>query len=124
MKISLTRVLETAKILSTEVGQSIPDFFQYMAEFVEQTVRSLRNGLNFRDNFDCEFKTVSLLHDTPQTIQATRQVSEIRFVRLMSQSAMLTAWAWYYDDAGRLTIKIKFDSDPGEAIDVIINLIF
>ena len=66
MKLTITRVLETAKVLATEAGQQIGDFISYMAEFVDQVVRALRNGLTFKDNFDCEVRLVSLLHNTAQ----------------------------------------------------------
>jgi len=127
MKISLTRILETAKILSTDVGQQIPDFFQYMSEFVEQTVRSLRNGLNFKDNFDCEYKIISLKQGVAQQISATRTVTEVRFTRVNSQSFIFDKFGWYYDDNGNLTIKVYFDPAPAlptDTIDVTINLIF
>lgn len=124
MKITLTRLLETAKILSTEVGQAIPEFFQYMAEFVEQTVRSLRNGLTFSDNFYGEMKQVSLTHDTAQQIYSTRQVTEVRFVRAIKQDTILIGWGWYYDDQNRLTVKAKFEPTPTGTIDCVINLLF
>ncbi len=124
MKITLTRVLETSKILATEVGQKIPDFFAYMAEFVEQVVRSLRNGLTFQDNFDCVVKTVTLMTGVPQVVSADRKVNGIIPLRIMSQSLMLSDFGWYYDQAGRLTVKAAFDTDPGSSIDVMILLLF
>lgn len=124
MKVTLTRVLETSKILATKVGQEIPDFFNYMAEFVEQIIRSLRNGLTFRDNFDCETKTARLLHNVAQNISTTRQVTAIIPLRVVSQTAMLRDFGWYYDENNRLTVKVAFDADPNSSIDVILLLLF
>lgn len=124
MKVTLTRVLETAKILSTKVGQEIPDYFNYMAEFVEQVVRSLRNGLTFRDNFDCDIKLVSLLHNTPQVIASVRPVTGIIPLRVVSQTRMLRDFGWYYDENNRLTVEVAFDTDPNSSLDVILLLLF
>lgn len=125
MKITLTRVLEISKILATDIGQKIPDFFNYMAEFVEQMVRSLRNGLTFQDNFDCSERIVKLLHNTPQVISSTRAVRAIQIQRVYSQTVSWTALSWYYDDQGNLTIKLGLDPDPGTStIDVMILILF
>ncbi len=124
MKITLTRVLETGKILATDVGQKIPDFFQYMGDFVEQVVRATRNGLNFRDNFDCVVKQVTLTHDTAQTIQVTKPVSEIIVSRVVSQTYILAAFGWYYDQQNNLTIRAKFDPVPNSSLDVRIVVLF
>ncbi len=124
MKITLTRVLETSKVLATDIGQKIPDFFNYMAEFVEQVVRALRNGLTFQDNFDCSVRTVSLQHNIPQVVSADRKVSGMIPLRVMSQSLMLDDFGWYYDQQNRLTVKVAFDSDPASTIDVMILILF
>lgn len=124
MKITLTRLLETSKLLSTEVGRQIPEFFNYMAELVEQMIRALRNGLKFQDNFDCEVKVVSLLHNTPQVITASKPATGVIPLRVISQNHMIDAFNMYFDQQGRLTIKVAFDSDPGSSLDVAIVLLF
>jgi hypothetical protein len=124
MKLTITRVLETAKVLATEAGQEIGDFISYMAEFVDQVVRALRNGLTFKDNFDCEVRLVSLLHNTAQIVSSTRTVTGIIPVRLVRQDLMLRDFGWYYDDNGRLTVKASFDADPGNAVDVQLVMLF
>jgi hypothetical protein len=124
MKLTITRVLETAKVLATEAGQQIGDFISYMAEFVDQVVRALRNGLTFKDNFDCEVRLVSLLHNTAQIVSSTRTVTGIIPVRLVRQDLMLRDFGWYYDDNGRLTVKASFDADPGNAVDVQLVMLF
>lgn len=124
MKITLTRVLETGKILATDVGQKIPDFFQYMGEFVEQLVRATRNGLTFRDNFDCVVKQVTLMHDTAQVIEVPKQVSEIIVSRVVSQTSILTGFGWYYNESNQLTIRAQFDPAPVSSLDVRIVVLF
>lgn len=124
MKLTITRVLETSKHLATEVGKQIPDFLEYMAEFVNQSVAALRNGLTFRDNFDCQIKTVSLFHNTPQLVSAVRPVDGVIPIRVVKQGVMLRDFGWWYDDNNRLTFEVSFDTDPGKAIDVLVIILF
>lgn len=124
MKVTITRLLETSKLLSTKVGQEIPDFLNYMGEFVEQVIRALRNGLSFADNHDCAIKTVGLRHNVAQVIEVPKTVSGILPTRVVSQTALLRDFGWYYDNQGRLTVKAGFDSDPGSSVDVVLVVLF
>lgn len=124
MKITLTRLLETSKYLATEVGQAIPGFFDYMAEFVEQVTRSLRSGLTFSDNFDCEVKTVTLKHNTEQIVSATKSVFGILPVRVVSQGTGIESFAWWYNDQGTLTVKAAFTGAPTAAQSVVLVVLF
>lgn len=124
MKLTITRVFETAKILATETGQQISDMVNYLAEFVDQVVRALRNGLTFADNFDCQIKTVSLTHDVAQIVSSDRKVTGMIPIRCVRQDLMLSEFGWYYDDNGRLTVKASFDADPGNAVDVQLVMLF
>lgn len=124
MKLTITRVFETAKILASETGQQISDMVNYLAEFVDQVVRALRNGLTFADNFDCQIKTVSLTHDVAQIVSSDRKVTGMIPIRCIRQDLMLAEFGWYYDDNGRLTVKASFDADPGNAVDVQLVMLF
>ena len=111
-KITLTRLLETSQVLSTEAGQQIQAFVNYMADFVEQTVKALQGGLTFNDNFSGVQKNVSLKHNTEQIVQATKPVTGILCIRVISKTYGLDSFAWYYDDGGRLTVKATFTGGP------------
>jgi hypothetical protein len=125
MKLTITRLLETSKFLATEVGQAIPGFFDYMAEFVEQVTRSLRGGLTFADNFDAEVKTVSLVHDTEQIISATKTVAGIIPLRVVSKTTSVTAFGWHYNDQNSLVVKASFlGGDLASSKPVVIVLLF
>lgn len=124
MKITITRLLDVAKPLATEAGQQMADFFNYMAEFVELTVRSLRNGLTFADNFDATEKTVSLTHNVAQIVSSPKVARGIVPMRVVSQTTGLDAFAWYYDDTDRLTVKAKFTDAPTDAIEVVLVIFF
>jgi len=110
--------------MSTTVGQQIPDFFNYMADFVEQSVRSLRGGLTFSDNFACDLKTVTLKHATDQIVSASKVVVGIIPIRVVSQTTGIDSLAWWYNDAGKLTVKAGLTGAPAGTFDVSLVLLF
>jgi hypothetical protein len=128
VKVTITRLLETSKLLATKVGQEIPDFFSYMSDFVEQVTRALRGGLSFADNFNCEVRTISLKHNTPQVLEVTKPVTGMIPTRLQSRAYLIDAFNWFYDSDGRLTIqasiKDKEGNLPTDALSVAIVILF
>jgi hypothetical protein len=124
MKCTITRLPEISRFLATEVGKAIPDFFTYMAEFIEVTVRSLRGGLTFTDNFDCQVKTVSLVHNTAQVISASKAATGIIPVRVISKTTGIDGFIWYYDDLEKLTVKASFVGSPTTATEVLLVILF
>ena len=124
MKISLTRNLETAKILATKTGQELRGFVVYMAEFVQQVIQALRQGLTFADNFDCDIKTVQLSNDQAQVIEARKTAKLILPGRVVSQTHKLEAFGWYYDANSKLNVIATFDPVPDSALDVSIVVLF
>lgn len=114
-KFTITRLLDTTRINKTDTGKQIPEFFEYMAQFVEQTVRNLRSGLTFTDNFAGEQKTVSLKHGVPQVITASKQVVGLIVTRAQSTVYGVSCTSWYYDRNNRLTIALRFQDMAGNA---------
>lgn len=112
-KFTITRLLDTARINKTDTGKQIPEFFEYMAQFVEQTVRNLRSGLTFADNFAGEARTVTLKHATPQVIVSSKTVVGILVTRVQSQVYGVSCTSWYYDRNNRLTIQLRFADSAG-----------
>lgn len=122
-KWNLTRLLETSKYVGTEAGSQLKEMIQYLAEFVDLTGRSLRRGLTFADNFDCEVKEVTLRHGEPQVVSTTKAVQGVIPTRVLS-SAALESFAWYYDGQSRLTVRAKFDPAPTDPLKVALVLLF
>lgn len=113
-KFTITRLLDISQIKTKPVGQEIPDFFEYMANFVEQSVRNLRRGLTFRENFNGETPVVSLKHGIPQVVQVSNGPVTACFVaRCVSQMWLVEAFNWYYDDSGRFTVCARFGAQAG-----------
>lgn len=114
-KFTITRLLDTTRISKTNTGKEIPEFFDYLAQFVEQTVRNLRSGLTFGDNFASEVKTVNLKHGAAQVITSAKTVTGIIPVRVQSTQFLLAAFGWYYDRNNRLTIVARYCNPDGTA---------
>jgi hypothetical protein len=118
MKITITRLLETSKYLATEAGKQLEGMITQTAEFMDQGVRSLRNGLTFRDNFDAEGKTLSLKDGVATVVASSKTVTGILITRTVSTTYALSSFLWYYDSNSKLTVKATFTPTPSEAVDL------
>lgn len=112
-KFTITRLLDTTRISKTNTGKEIPEFFEYLAQFIEQTVRNLRSGLTFGDNFASEVKTVNIKSGTAQVITASKTVTGIIPVRVQTSLYLLQGFGWYYDRNNRLTIVARLCNPDG-----------
>lgn len=122
MKISISRLIETAKFLNTKAGQELSDLILYLADFVEQVLRALNGGLTF-DNWNGKTKRVSLKHDTATVVASDGKAPvEVRILRIVSTSELVTGWGWWLNNSGQLVVKAKFDSAPTDALDVDIAI--
>ena len=112
-KFTITRLLDTTRISKTNTGKELPEFFEYLAQFVEQTVRNLRSGLTFGDNFASEVRTVNIKHGAAQVITSAKTVTGIIPMRVLSTQFLLAAFGWYYDRNNRLTIVALYCNPDG-----------
>jgi hypothetical protein len=123
-KISVPKILETSKLLSSKAGQELSELIQYVSTVSTQLIQSLRNGLNYEDNFDCYPTTVSLTHNMEQIVNRgnTRAPKEVRARRVVSATTAVSALIWYLDSSGNLVVKAKFDGAPPttQEVDLII----
>jgi len=124
MKITISRLLEISKYLATEVGQKIPDFFQYMGTFVEEVIRTLKNGVTLADNLAGEIKIVNLKHDTEQIIQVSGHVTAAQVMRIVKQGETSTSFGWWYDSQGKLAVKVTYGSTPTPTEALEVHLFF
>ena len=125
MKVTLSRIFETSRVLATDAGQQLQDFVQFMADLSEQSLRALRNGLNFTDNMRCIASTVSLVHGTPTIVNAQGKTpQQILCTRVYSSSNILDAFGWYIDSNGNLVVKAEFTGAPTAALNVDILIFY
>lgn len=128
-KITVSKIFELSKYLATKSGQELKDALIYLSEFAEVSLRSLRNGLTFRDNFDCEYKVVRLKDNTetvvsvlggkrPTSIFISRTINNLYYT--------VSGFGWKFNSAGDVVVKVVFNQTPpsGTQIDVEFLLVF
>lgn len=124
-KITISRLFETSKILATKSGQELADLVQYLADFAEQTLRNLRGGLTFADNFNCKIAQVRLLQATNTIINTDGKVPiGIIPIRVVATSATLDAFGWFIDNNGKVNVNARFSGFPVTNIEVVLVILF
>lgn len=124
-KVTLSRLFEVSKYLTTDAGKDLKDALTYLSEFVEVTTRNLRNGLTFTDNFDTTIKEVTVRPDT-ETIVLTgerRRVREVVVRRAVDDTYyVMDSFGWKYNPSGEVVIKVGFTGSPPSTQDVILEV--
>ncbi len=124
MKVTIGRIFETSRALSTKAGQELTDVLNFVAQFAELTLRSLRNGLTDADNTDCTIRIVQLTNE-PISIPTTKRPVEIRARRVLSATAQLARpIAWYFGSNGSIVVQANFVTAPTQPIDVEIIILY
>lgn len=127
---NITRLLDTSKALTTQAGQDLTDVLTYLTDFVEQTVKNLKQGLTFRDNVACNVKTVSVKNGVAQKVSATNSVTGMLVTRVGDSKFLLDCFNWFYDSNGSLTVVCTFKAAdlsatlPTKAVDVDLVILF
>lgn len=124
-KITISRIFETSRALATKAGAELSDVVQFVADLAEQTLRNLRNGLTYTDNFDCQSKPVYLRNGvaTPVSVSGLKAVSEVRVRRFLDTRYALSSWIWYVDQNGRLTVTAGFSGSPDANYEVPLEIL-
>jgi hypothetical protein len=124
-KITISRLFETSKILTTKSGQELQEFISYVADFAEQTLRNLKNGLTFADNVNCQISTYGLQHNVDQSINtAGKTPLGIIPLRVISSTTGIDTFGWYVADNGAIRIKAGFTGAPAGNIDLTVVILF
>jgi len=124
--ITITRTPDIAKALNTKSGQELDDILSFLVtELTDQVIRTLRNGISFKDNFTCIVSQVALTHDVYQEIETNgRTPTQIIFGRVSSPTTILTGFGWFVNERGRLQVKVKYDPVPTTALDCTLTILF
>ena len=123
-KITITSIFEISKALATKAGQELAFPLEFLADFGEQALRALRRGLNFRDNFDGEFKTVDLVSGVDQIVSVEKSPVDIWVTRTFTTTAFVTSFGWYINDDGQLIVNASFVGSPTDAITTRLAIVF
>ena len=117
-KVTLSRLFEVSKYLTTDSGKELKDALVYISEFVEVVTRNLRNGLTFADNFDTTVKEVSIRPDTQEIVLTgeRRRVREVAIRRVIDDTYwIVTEFGWKYNATGDVTIFVSLLDPDGNA---------
>ncbi len=124
MKVTVSRLFELSKALTTDAGKELENALTYLSEFAEVTVRGLRNNLTFEDNVDCEQKRISVRHNVEAIISTTAQKRPTRIYidRAVSQYYVVTGFGWKFSNTGQVVMKILFDGPPPASVDIPVDI--
>lgn len=125
MKLSLPKLLETSRLLGTQAGQQLQELIEYVSSTLSQIIQSLRNGLTFRDNFDCLIQTVTLTHNNSQVINrgsTAKTVTGVTAMQTISTTTAVTALVWYLDSSNSLVVVPQFLGAPTSAVNVVLRI--
>lgn len=129
-KVTLSRLFEVSKYLTTDAGKELKDALVYISEFVEVVTRNLRNGLTYVDNFDTVTKSVVLRPDTETVVYSNerRRVREIIVRQVINDTYYrLVSFGWKYNSEGQVVVSADFldatGGSPGATENVTLALL-
>jgi hypothetical protein len=125
-RVTISRLFEISQYLKTPAGKQLSDALTYLSTFVEVTVRNLKNGLTFGDNFLCELKTVTLLNNVETVILPTSKTQAVQIMvrRVISDTFyVFETFGWKYDNSGNLVVKVGFAGTPPPDLNITVELI-
>lgn len=125
-KITVSRIFELSKYLATKSGQELKDALVYMSEFAEVSLRNLRNGLTFADNFDCELKTVTLRTnaETKISLAVRKRAVDVRIRRVVDNTYyIIESFGWKFNTDGDIVVKAVFVGSPASTLDITCELL-
>ena len=124
-KLSIQRLLEASKLKATEAGKQLDELIDFVNDLADQIVRSLRNGLNFQDNFNCLVSTVEVKSGESTVVNTGGQRPYGIFpIRVISETVSVANLVWFIDDKNQTTVKIDFAGAPTTAQKVVIVILF
>lgn len=123
-KYTVSRLLETTRLLTTDAGEQLKDLVNYTSEMAENIARLLRNGLSFSDNFNCQIREVSVKHEVLEPVGADKPVLGIIPIRVLSTTVDLESFGWHYDERGRLVVRAAFTGAPANSQKLTLVLLF
>lgn len=109
MKLNIPRIFEKSKLLTTEVGQQISEFLDFMTDFSEQVTRALRNQITIADNMDAIVSEVSVSHETESIVYTGGKTPMgITVLKVSDKTYAVDQFRWYIDDSGNTKIWVSF----------------
>lgn len=125
-KITISRIFELSRYLATKSGQELKDALIYLSEFAEVSLRNLRNGLTFRENFDSETKIVSLTTgtETAISVEGNRRPSCVLLCRVIDNTYYkVDSFGWKFAADGNVVVTVDFSGSPSATTSISVELL-
>lgn len=127
-KITISRLFEVSAYLQTEAGSQLKDALTYLSEFVEVTVRALRNGLTFQDNFAATLRNVSLVSGTETVVLPNTEKRRVTMIMVRQviddTNYIVSGFGWRYNAAGDVVVTADFKGTPLSPVSVQLAILF
>ena len=125
MKLGISRLVETSKLLNTKAGQELADLVNHYTEFADVVIRALNNALTLDDNENGKSLSVKLTSGTAQVINTDNKTPvEVRVRRVYSSTSGVDSFIWYINNSGQTVVKATFSGSPTEALDCSLAILF
>lgn len=125
-KVNISRLFEVSRYLTTPAGQQLKDALEYLSSFATETVRNLKQGLTFLDNFDAELKFASVLPSVETVILPNKKttISQVMIRRVVDNVYYsVDSFGWKYNLEGNLIVKIVFTGSPPSTSTINVELL-
>lgn len=125
-KITVSKIFELSKYIATKSGQELRDALVYLSEFAEVSLRNLRNGLTFTDNFDCELKSVNVRDgiEAKVSIASRKRPTQIIIRRVVSDVYyVVDSFGWKYGSDGDVVITVGFAASPPSTENITVEIL-
>ncbi len=124
-KLTIQRLLEVSKLLATEAGEQLSELLTFVNDVSDQVLRALRNGLTFKDNFNCDLPIVKIKHNEETEVSTgDNRPSGVMPLKVVSTKYGIDQFSWWVSNQGKLVVKIAFTSDPGLALEVRLLILY
>ncbi len=123
----ISKVFDMSKYLGTKSGIELRDVLLFISEFVNDFIACVTNGLSYQDNFDCEYKQVSLFNGRETVVgtnKPTKRVTEIRVRQVVDDVFYIVdAFGWRYNADGNIVVTIVYYGTTPFGFSPTVNLI-
>ena len=126
-KINVSKLIDTGKFLATEAGKQLADLVTYLADFVEQVIRTLNKGVTIADNMAAKTLTVTLKNDIEQVINTDSKIPVwIVPARVISPVYGVDDFHWYVNSANEVVVRVGYTGSPTSSTtyDVVLVIFF
>ena len=123
-KINVSKLIDTGKFLATAAGKELADLITYLADFVEQVIRTLNKGVTITDNLAAKTATVALKHNTEQVINTDNKIPIwIAPARVVSPIYGIDDFHWFVNSANEVVVRVGYSGSPSPSASITYDVV-